>query len=71
MLRLKAVGYRNVRQVDKGMFGWRQAGMPTHVDPTLTDMPMAIDADEEALLSQLGYNKDGSPRDIPAPDCRS
>lgn len=64
MLRLKALGFTAVKQVKRGMFAWREAGMPTETDFELVDMPQAMGGDEEALLRRLGYNKDGTP----APD---
>lgn len=62
MLRLKALGFCNVKQVGFGMFGWRDAGMPTENDPRLVKMPPASNAEEEALLARHGYNKEGDPQ---------
>lgn len=58
MLQLKALGYRNVQQVGRGMFGWCEAGMP--IEAELADMPPANDEAEEETLKRLGYTKDGT-----------
>lgn len=61
MLALKAANFSSVQHVGRGMFAWKENGMPMHPNPHLVDMPPAIDAAEEAVLERLDYNKNGKP----------
>jgi len=61
MLTLKAAGFKSVQEVGRGMFAWREAGLPTEDSSLLAAMPDAQDDAEEALLKKLGYGKDGKP----------
>lgn len=70
MLTLKASGFKNVKDVGRGMFAWRELGLPT--EDGSADMPPAKDAAEEGLLDKLGYTKEGKPKQDSVPkDCTS
>mmetsp|Transcript_57384 Transcript_57384/g.107893 ORF Transcript_57384/g.107893 Transcript_57384/m.107893 type:complete len:295 (-) Transcript_57384:248-1132(-) len=62
MLALKASGFTNVKDVGRGMFAWREMGLPT--ESGCEDMPPAKDAGEEALLEKLGYTTAGKPKEV-------
>jgi len=65
LLLLKAAGYKAAQHVDRGMFAWREAELPTEEDSSLVDLPPANDKGEEEVLERLGYGSSGQP------NCRS
>jgi len=61
LLVLKGAGFKAVQHVQRGMFAWKEAGLPLDSGPEQCYMPPAASACEEALLQRLGYNREGKP----------
>lgn len=68
LLTLKAASFTSGKHVGRGMFAWREFGLPTEPGEKLVDMPPAKDEEEETLLKNLGYKADGKPI---SKDCKS
>lgn len=61
LLVLKGAGFKAVQHVDRGMFAWKEAGLPLDSGPGQDGMPPAATNCEENLLKRLGYDREGKP----------
>lgn len=63
LLVLKGAGFKAVQHVERGMFAWKESGLPLDSGPENLHMPPAANAAEEELLKRLGYDREGKPEE--------